>query len=232
MRTTFLVSILTALLAPPAAFADESIPLPRPLELDGLHAYAEKIIAAGQTLHVRVSSTAPYELSICRLGWEVDVPAGDEVLFTFPEAPPVSQPIHPGSFVEVEKALPANEQLDALTLECWVRPWRLGGWQTLISQHDYPTACGFGLFLDGEGHVQFYLGDGGAYQKERTHVGPPLENGRWQHVVGTWDGRSKSLWIDGKLVGEWPFEGPLKPGPSPLRLAACGYDGPAGNLLG
>ena len=205
--------------------------MPRPLELEGLHAYAEKIIPAGRTIHFRVSSTVPYELSICRLGWEVDDPAGDEVLFTFPESTPVDQPIHPGSYVHVEKPVPADEELDALTLECWVRPWRLAGWQTLISQYDYPTACGYGLFLDGEGRVQFYLGDGGKYRNEWAHAGRQLENRRWQHVVGTWDGRTKSLWIDGKLVGEWPFEGTVKPGASPLRLAACGYDGPVVNLL-
>ena len=199
--------IVLALLMAGAADSSQPIPIPRPLELDGLHAYTEKILTAGETIHFRVSSTVPYELSICRLGWEVDDPAGDEVLFTFPESPPVEQPIHPGSFVHVQKALPADAPLSALTLECWVRPWRLGGWQTLISQHDYPTACGFGLFLDGSGQVQFYLGDGGAYRKEWAHAGPKLEK-RWHHVVGTWDGETKSLWVDGNPAGSWPFEGP------------------------
>ncbi len=231
MRRAFCVQGPAVLLALFTALPAEEVSLPRPLELVGLHAYAEKIIAAGETIHFRVSSTVPYELSVCRLGWEVDDPAGDEVLFTFPKSPPVHQPIHPGSFVHVEKPLLPGEELEALTLECWVRPWRLAGWQTLISQHDYPTACGYGLFIDAEGRVQFYLGDGGAYQQERTHTGPPLENRRWQHVVGTWDGKTKSLWIDAKLVGQWPFEKPVRPGRSPLRLAACGYDGPAVNLL-
>ena len=54
--------------------------LPRPLELEGLHAYAEKILTAGETIHFRVSSSVPYKLSVCRLGHEVDDPAGDEVL--------------------------------------------------------------------------------------------------------------------------------------------------------
>ncbi len=40
------------------AAADESMPRPRPMPLDGLHAYAEKIVTAGESLHVRVSSTA------------------------------------------------------------------------------------------------------------------------------------------------------------------------------
>ncbi len=231
MLTQLRIHLLLGIMVSGAASAAEPIPMPRAMQLDGLHAYSEKILTAGDTIRFRVSSTVPYQLSICRLGWEVEDPDGDDVLFTFPESPPVDQPIHPGSFVHVDKGLPAEEALDALTLECWVRPWRPAGWQTMISQHDYPTACGYGLFLDGEGRVGFYLGDGGAYRKEWAHAGPQLENRRWQHVVGTWDGKTKSLWIDGKPVGEWPFEGTLKPGPSPLRLGACGYDGPVVNLL-
>ncbi len=213
-----------------AACADEH-PLPRAMALEGLHAYAGKTVAAGETIRFRVSSTVPYELSVCRLGREVDDPAGDEVLRTFPQSPPVRQPIHPGSFLHVAKGLPADQPLAALTLECWVRPWRLDGWQTLMGQHNYPTACGYGLFIDAAGRVQLYLGDGGVYRPEQVLSGPVLSQRRWQHVIGTWDGKTKSLWIDGRLVAEAAFEGPVQAGPAPLWLAACGHDGPAVNLL-
>jgi hypothetical protein len=231
MRILLLAPFLAPLCASSAAHGEASIPLPRPLPLDGLHAYAEKIVAAGESIRFRVSSTVPYELSICRLGHRIDDPAGDEVLFAFPESPPVEQPIHPGSFVHVGEALPADRELQALTLECWVRPWRPAGWQTLISQHDYPTACGFGLFLGPSGDVRFYLGDGGKYCSQWNHAGPVLAGRQWHHVVGTWDGESKSLWLDGTLAGKWPWAGPLRPGPAPLRLAACGDDGAVVNLL-
>ncbi|MBC8874769.1 MAG: LamG domain-containing protein, partial [Planctomycetes bacterium] len=231
MKNVFCVA---ALLASPALTpAGESEPnsLPRPLELVGLHAYADKILCAGETIHFRVSSTVPYELSVCRLGQQVDDPAGDEVLFTFPKSPPVAQPIHPGSFVFVEKAFPADQPLEALTLECWVRPWRLNSWQTLISQYDYPSACGFGLFIDADGKLQFYLGDGAAYRKELAGVGPQLEVRRWYHVVATWDGKTKSLWLDGELAEQWPFERPARVPNAPLRLGSCGQDGSAVNIL-
>ena len=156
------VLIVVGLMATQIASAADRLPLPRDLELAGLHAYAEKTVTAGETIHFRVSSTVPYELSICRLGHAIDDPAGDDVLFTFPQSPPVRQPIHPGSFVHVANGLPSDRALAALTLECWVRPWRLNSWQTLMGQHNYPTACGYGLFLDAEGRTQFYLSDGGA----------------------------------------------------------------------
>ncbi|MFH1268066.1 MAG: LamG domain-containing protein, partial [Planctomycetota bacterium] len=231
MKTLPFVLILVGLLAAATATAAEPTPMPRPLELVGVHAYAEKTVEAGDTIHFRTSSSVPYELSICRLGHKADDPEGDEVLTVFSKSEPVGQPIHPGSFVHVEKPLSSEEPIHALSLECWVRPWKLNGWQTLISQHNYPTACGYGLFLDGEGRVQFYLSDGGAYQPERSLAGPALAHRQWQHVVGTWGGKTKSLWVNGNLVADEAYEGPAKAGTAPLLLGACGYDGPAVNLL-
>jgi len=229
MRRTARILIALGLIQSCVSGADA--PRPRAMPLAGLHAYAEKTVSAGETIHFRVSSTVPYELSICRLGHQIDDPAGDEVLHTFPQSPPVNQPIHPGSFVSVEQGLPADEALTALTLECWVRPWTLSGWQSLIGQHDYPTACGYGMGLDGEGRIHFYLSDGDAYLAERTMPGPALVPRKWQHIVGTWDGTTKSLWVDGQLVAQEPFAGPVRAGRAPLWLGACGYDGPAVNIL-
>lgn len=179
MKAPLYVSALAADLLSAGTSAQPAPSLPRPLALTGLHAYAEHSIRAGETIRFRVSSTVPYTLSICRLDLKVDDPAGDQVLRTFDQSPPVKQPIHPGSYVHVAKGLPADRALKALTLECWVRPWRLGGWQTLVCQYDFPTACGLGLFIDPKGKLGFYLGDGKAYRAELAHsAGPKLANPR------------------------------------------------------
>jgi len=216
-----------------SAPAAEHLPLPKPLALAGLHAYAERSVAAGQTIHFRTSSTVAYRLSVCRLGPLVDDPSGDDVLATFPEAGPRVQPIHPGSYVHVAAGLPADQPIKALTLECWVRPFRAkGDSQALIAQHDSPAACGFGLFIGGDGRIGFYLGDGGSQRKECTHAaGAALGHHKWHHVVGTWDGRTKALYLDGKLAGSWPFDGPVRPGRAPLRLGACSHGGQVGQTL-
>src|SRR5688572_19644244 len=86
----------------------------RPLHLPGLHAYAEQSVTAGETITFRVSSSVPYQLSLCRLGPKVDDRKSDVVLHTFPQAEPHSQPIYPGSFAIIEKALPADTALPAL----------------------------------------------------------------------------------------------------------------------
>ena len=63
--------------------------------------------------------------------------------------------------------------MPALTLEVWIRRWRTIGRQAIISQFDQPDACGFGLFVNEDGSLGFYLGDGGAFVAENLHTTPP-----------------------------------------------------------
>ncbi|MCX7824753.1 MAG: LamG domain-containing protein [Verrucomicrobiae bacterium] len=208
------------------------IPPHRALAVPGVHAYAlQHSIPAGGTLELCVSSSVPYRLSICRLGRQVDDPAGDAVLARFDESPPNPQPIHPGSYIHVEKRL--TGPLSALTLECWARPAVTSGFSGLITQYDYKSACGVGLMLCPGGVVGFYLGDGRDYRRENSLQSPTaaIKAGQWYHVVGTWDGREKKLWINGKLVGASAHEQPVQPGPAPLRLAAYGENGRAMRFL-
>lgn len=145
------------------------------------------------------------------------------------ESFPMPLALHAGSFIQVDQGLPADQPLVALTVECWYRPRQLHGWQTLIAQHNYPNHCGYGLFVDGEGRLQFYLSDGTAYRPERVLSGPIPALNTWQHVVGTWDGHTKSLWVNGELAAQEEFEGPVQAGTAPLWLGACGHNGAAVN---
>jgi N,N-dimethylformamidase beta subunit-like, C-terminal/Concanavalin A-like lectin/glucanases superfamily len=217
---------------PPSPFS----PSPGPLAVSGVHAYStEKSVAAGKTISFCVSSTVPYRLSICRLGQKIDEPAGDEVLHEFPLSQPNPQPIHPGSYVLVERSLP--EDLPQLTLECWVRPWKTERQTGLITHHDYPSNCGVGLFLTPGGGVSFYLGDGEKFEPDYVHQ-PEAKNlvqaGKWSHLVGVWDGSRVSLWVNGKRAGSWSWFGPgkrVRSGSAPLRLAAYSESGQVGHVL-
>jgi N,N-dimethylformamidase len=202
----------------------------RAMVVPGVHAYtATESVAAGEAVEICVSATVPYRLSVCRLGSSADDPSGDEVVQDLGESPPRPQPIHPGSYVHVEKGL--QGPLPALGLECWVRLFRARGRQGLITQLDAPGSCGYGLFVTEEGGLAFYLGDGGPFRAEWWHsTRALLEAGRWHHVVASWDGESKTIWVDGKPEGRWPFSAPaggVRAGRAPLRLAASGEDGVA-----
>jgi hypothetical protein len=58
-----------------------------------------------------------------------------------------------------------------------------------------------------------------------------LAHRQWQHVVGRWDGVTKTLWVNGQLVAQDKYAGPVRAGTAPLWLGACGHDGPAVNIL-
>ncbi|MCA9707255.1 MAG: hypothetical protein KDK70_15490, partial [Myxococcales bacterium] len=131
-----------------SAPAAASIPPHRAVALPGLHAYPEApSVARGGRLHLHVSSRVPYRLSVWRLGPDVEHPFEGEPCLRQPPSPAIEQPIHPGSYVHARRALPATEPLHALSLECWVRPWSTAHWAGLLTQYDYPTACGVGLFV-------------------------------------------------------------------------------------
>ena len=99
----------------------------------------------------------PYDLSVVKLGADPENRDKDLVLQSFQVEQPQIQPIHHGSYLHVNKALPVDRRLSALTLECWIRPFKLSGWQGLVTQHDYPQRSGIGLFLS-EGEVVFGTG--------------------------------------------------------------------------
>lgn len=207
------------------------IPAHQPVNLPGLHAYAQKSIAAGEEIEFRVSSSVLYDLSVVKLGSDPESRDEDPVLETFRVEKPKSQPIHPGSYVHVSKGLPAERRLSQLTLECWIRPFNLSGWQGLITQHDYPASCGIGLFLNGS-QIAFMTGTGGTHDPASLHETKPglIEAQRWHHVAGTWDGKKKRIYIDGKLAGEFPFSGVVRPGKTAIRIGAYGSDGVAANF--
>lgn len=200
------------------------------LYLPGMHAYAEKCVAAGEMIQFRVSSDGPYRLSIARLGWDVSSPAQDRVIHRFPESPGAVQPIRPGSYVHVADALP-SAAFAALSLECWVRPW-LHKWQGLISQYTYSTACGCGLFLDPEGRPAFYFGDGGAFRAGwLATAAAPIPLREWIHIVAVFDHGIGTLWVNGEMHATVSGPDAANPGPAPLRLAAYGASGLTGYCL-
>ncbi|MEJ8810676.1 LamG domain-containing protein [Variovorax ureilyticus] len=200
------------------------IPPHRPLSVPGVHGYASaKSVHAGQRIDFHISSDRPYGMTVCRLGHDADSRQGDIEIADLGASAARVQPIHPGSYVHVAKGLPAALPLAGLTLECWVMPWRCtGARQALITQFDAPAHCGFGLYIEPDGELSLYLGDGGAQRDAALHIGSRLVARRWQHVAATWDGQWATLWIDGARAGRWPSAAPVCPGPAPLRLGAAG----------
>jgi N,N-dimethylformamidase beta subunit-like, C-terminal/Concanavalin A-like lectin/glucanases superfamily len=210
--------------------AASGIPPHRDISLPGVHAYSsEKSVHAGDPIEFFVSSDVPYILSIrkpMQLGEDVEGDE-DEVLHTFPQSRPWVQPITPGSYIHVVRGLPADQIYEEFSVELWVKPWAFSRRQALIGQFNHPDTCGYGLFLNEAGKIEFYVGDGGAFREAAVVVGTALDEQTWHHVVGTWDGSVASLWIDAITAGSRSINGVLRAGPAPLRLGAAGINGAA-----
>jgi N,N-dimethylformamidase len=207
------------------------LPPHREIVIPGLHAYAERSVIAGDTIQFRVSSTEPYRLVICQLGHDPANPAADEQLHAFAASPAATQSIHPGSYVEIASGFAADEPLTALSIECWVRPWRIDARQGFVTQLDMQGSAGFGLGIDERGRAFFYLGDGNRFDEAKLHRGPKLSLRKWAHVLGTWDGMRKSLWVNDQLAGTWDYRGPVYGGSAALRLGAAAVNGRSDLLL-
>ena len=207
------------------------IPPHRAIALPGLHAYAQKSIAAGEEIEFRVSSDTAYDLSIVKIGPDPESRDADPVLKVLRAETPLVQPIHPGSYVHVAGGLPAERPLTSLTLECWIRPFAIDGWQGLVTQHDFPDNCGIGLFING-GRIAFVTDDGGRFNSLALHETEAglIKPQRWHHITATWDGTVKRIFIDGKLAGEFPYRGVVRPGKTALRIGAYGENGVSENF--
>ena len=211
--------------------ASSTIPLHDALLLPGVHGYAQRSLAAGETLRVRMSADVPYRLSIRRLGVRVDDRESDEVLHSINVATPRVQPIHPGSYIHVASGLSSDESLKSLSLECWLRPWALDRRQGVITQLDDKEPGGMGLVLTENGELAFYCGVDRSTKQACILTAPFPKERVWRHLVATLDGRSARLFIDGKQVAEDKFDAEVKPARCPIRLGASGAEGPATQFL-
>ena len=203
----------------------------RPVLTPGVHGYPhKKSVAAGEVVRIHLSSDAAHQASIYRLGELVENDSRDGLLHEFAPSPPSPQPIYPGSYVFVEKGLAPRESFKQFSVEAWVRIWGVGRRQTVVSQFD-GDACGFAMFVEGDGRLSAYLGDGGAHQAKWLCRGPELGVQQWRHVIMNWDGARIALWVDGEAAGSWLHTEPFTPGAAPLRIGASGINGRADAFL-
>lgn len=129
---------------------------------------------------------------------------------------------------------PALEITSDLTLEAWVRPFNSGGngFHGILSKYSVPDAAAYNLYLMPGGQLSFYLGATGVFSVEnRTVTTGPIPYNAWTHVVATYDGQFKRIYLNGQLDVAAPRTGPIFNTAEPVRVASYGINGSAGETF-
>ena len=206
-----------------------SIPPHRAHLLPWVHGYvAKQSVAAGETVQLMFSSSLPYNLSIHRIGPNLDSMDDDVLVHSFGVQEPRVQPIHFGSYVH---AAPLQSPLRMLSIRLWIRPYKTTAparqrhWSGLVTSGNLLGACAFGLLLSPDKKVGFYLRPGSEHMWSADHLHSDtrsLEPGEWHHVAAVWDGTVKSVYVNGTRLGAVPLSGELDASAFPLRIGAMG----------
>jgi hypothetical protein len=238
------IEVATSAIGTCAATVIPAVPN-RAVTVSGVEGWAEKSVAAGGTVNFRISSPVSYTLEIVRLGWDLDAANGaapnrDWVLKSFSKTPS-PQTYRPGSYIHVERALSPSQAYSAMTLECWVRPFRYeagGAWQGVISQYNVAGQAGFGLFLDSDNRPCMYFGNGGNYNPAWLCISPTAlvgdGNRQWHHLAAVFSAGTASLYVNGVNVFGGAVTGmpaQVLPGGAPFRIGAYGDQYGTGNFL-
>lgn len=117
----------------------------------------------------------------------------------------------------------------AFSVEVWFNTSALANNVALVSGGSFAqtTFQGFNLILFSDNNVYWDWGNGTARHRVNTSTAP-VTAGVWHHAVGTWNGTSQVLYLDGvKVASNTTFTGSLS-WPSPQIAIAQAYTGIGG----
>lgn len=202
--------------------------------------YADKLrVQPGESIGFKVSCELPsYKTQLVRLIHGDDNPRGPgfrEELIDSPvngEYPGRRQDLHPGSHVIVpdDSRLRVNS---GFTLQAWIYPTTpQKGVQGIVTKWDSSGNTGYGLFVDEDGSLALWLGDGNG-KVERFSAGVKLRPSKWYFVAGVYDSEHNKLVLQQRPLEDWPLdhtgavaERPVSPqivGDTDADLVMAGY---------
>ena len=90
--------------------------------------------------------------------------------------------------------------LDTFTVTAWanVEPGSAGH-RAVISSRDEPPVSGYIFYCEPPNHTWIFITGGGGWKWIR---GPVANAGKWDHLAGTFDGKTMNFYVNGKHIGE------------------------------
>jgi glucose/arabinose dehydrogenase len=110
-----------------------------------------------------------------------------------------------------------------VTVEAWAYPTGgQGTFRSVVTSRDYApgNARGYILYASSANTWQFWLGNG----DWAVVFGPPIVLNQWTHLVGTYDGSTARLYVNGALAASAGASGFLQNTVRPLRIASGATD--------
>ncbi len=102
-----------------------------------------------------------------------------------------------------------------MTLEAWVRPSAINGWETVIMK-DRPDGLAYGLF-GGDPLASFITPPGTSSVFGVTTANSlPLDS--WSHLATTYDGTTVKLYVNGSLISSQPTAETIATSSNPLQI--------------
>jgi hypothetical protein len=193
MRATALACVLLTFIAAPARG-----------QLEGF--LDQQSAAPGETVQVHVNSGGQHRVKVHYSPFFDKLERLDSGILA---ASP--QPVQRGS-TAIATDSPLLKITGDLTLEAWVNPSAISGsnFAGILMKYLNPGETAYGIYLMPGGQVSFYLGATGVFSANNRLLSTnPLPSDQWTHVVGTWDGATKRLYLDGQLDTSAPFAGPI-----------------------
>lgn len=121
--------------------------------LIGLHAYCERSIFKDEPIRLKCSSQSGYTIKIHHLAKEIDDLDKCALLYTHQNNHPITQDIHPGSYILIEQGLPPELLTKIFSFQIWVRTWETLHKQYLFYQFDEKTQKGIKIGLNPEKEI-------------------------------------------------------------------------------
>jgi ABC-type dipeptide/oligopeptide/nickel transport system permease subunit len=97
----------------------------------------------------------------------------------------------------------------SITIEAWINAdtWNANAWGGTIVSKDNTDNTGYALRCGNNGMLSFVIGSGGAWHEVLS--GSIMSSGRWNYVVGVYDGATMSIYVNGVLAGQQSLTGSI-----------------------
>jgi hypothetical protein len=127
-----------------------------------------------------------------------------------------------GSSSYIESTNDASLSPNEFTLEAWIKPNTVSGTRPIIEKYDMVDGKGSYLIRQQDNNILFDLVNG--LSDHQLWANGVLLPGNWYYVVGTYDGSTMSIYLNGNLVAQTSTTFSVPPSSQTLKIGTRGND--------